>query len=86
MVYLRADGGLWVFAAGTGSTWNLSAPVNVIATLTKNGTQSWTLTFQNGEQRVFSYSSGSLTSIIDRNGNTTQLSYDGSNRLVTVTE
>jgi YD repeat-containing protein len=86
MVYLRADGGLWVFAAGTGSTWNLSAPANVIATLTQNGTQSWKLSFQNGEQRVFSYSSGSLTSIVDHNGNTTQLSYDGSNRLVTVTD
>lgn len=86
MVYLRADGGLSVFAPGNGSTWNLTSPANVIATLTPNGTQTWTLTFQNGEQRVFSYSSGSLTSIIDRNGNTTQLSYDGSNRLVTVTD
>jgi YD repeat-containing protein len=86
MVYLRADGGLWVFAAGTGSAWNLSAPVNVIATLTQNGTTSWTLVFQNGEQRIFSYTSGSLTSIADPNGNTTLLSYDGSNRLVTVTD
>jgi YD repeat-containing protein len=86
MVYLRADGSLWVFAAGTGSTWNLAAPANVVATLTQNGTQSWKLAFQNGEQRVFSYSSGSLTSIIDRNGNTSQLSYDGSNRLTTVTD
>ena len=80
------DGSLWVFAAGTGSTWNLAAPANVVATLTQNGTQSWQIAFQNGEQRVFSYSSGSLTSLIDRNGNTTQLSYDGSNRLSTVTD
>jgi YD repeat-containing protein len=86
MVYLRADGGFYVFAAGTGSTWNLSAPANAIATLTPNGTTSWTLAFQNGEKRIFSYTSGSLTSIADPNGNTTQLSYDGSNRLVTVTD
>jgi YD repeat-containing protein len=85
MVYLRADGGFWVFSAN-GSTWKLAAPANHIVTLTQNGTQTWTLAFQNGEQRVFSYASGSLTSIVDRNGNTTQLSYDGSNRLATVTD
>ena len=81
MVYLRADGSLWVFSNG-----NLVAPASFIATLTQNGTQTWTLAFQNGEQRIFSYTSGSLTSIVDRNGNTTQLAYDGSNRLVTVTD
>jgi len=85
MLYLRADGGLWVFSSN-GSNWTLTAPARVIATLTQNGTQSWTLAFQNGEQRVFSYTSGSLTSIIDRNGNKTQLTYDGSNRLTTVTD
>ncbi len=85
MLYLRADGGLWVFSLN-GSTWNLTAPGKVTATLTQNGTQTWTLAFQNGEQRIFSYTSGSLTSMKDRNGNTTQLSYDGSNRLVTVTD
>lgn len=85
MLYLRADGGLWVFSAN-GSTWNLTAPAKVVATLTQNGTQTWTLAFQNGEQRIFSYTSGSLTSVKDRNGNTTSLSYDGSNRLITVTD
>ena len=43
-------------------------------------------TFQNGEQRRFDNTSGSLISIIDRNGNTTQLSYDATNRLTTVTD
>jgi YD repeat-containing protein len=85
MVYLRGDGGLWVFSAN-GSTWNLTAPGSATATLTQNGTQTWTLAFQNGEQRIFSYTSGSLSSIKDRNGNTTTLSYDGSNRLITVTD
>jgi YD repeat-containing protein len=86
MAYAKSDGGVWYFGPNNGSTWKLGSPANTTATLTQNGTTSWTLTFQNGEQRVFSYASGSLTTIIDRNGNTTQLTYDGSNRLVTVTD
>ena len=84
MKYLRGDGGLWVFSAN-GSNWKLGAPGNLVGTLSQGSTY-WTLTFQNGEQRLFSVASGSLTSILDRNGNTTQLSYDGSNRLITVTD
>src|SRR5256886_16784570 len=42
-------------------------------------TPYWTITFQNGEQRRFDGTSGMLTSIIDRNGNTTTLTYDGGN-------
>jgi YD repeat-containing protein len=84
--YLRADGGYWFFGTGNGSTWTLGAPASVIATMTQSGTQPWTLTFQNGEQRIFDFNSGLLTAIIDRNGNTTQLSYDGVPRLVTVTD
>jgi len=80
-LYLRSDGGLWVFS----SNGNLATPASASATLSQNGTQ-WTLAFQNGEQRIFSFTSGSLISIKDRNGNTTSLSYDGSNRLATVTD
>lgn len=86
MAYLRADGGLWYFGPSNGTTWPLAAPTNSTATLTSNGTLTWTIAFQNGEQRVFSYASGSLTAIVDRNGNTTQLTYDSANRLVTVTD
>jgi YD repeat-containing protein len=86
MVYARADGGLWFFGPANGSTWKLATPGSLTATLTQNGTTSWILTFQNGEQRTFSYTSGSLLSIADRNGNTTQLTYDGTNRLTTVTD
>lgn len=82
MVYLRLDGGLWYFS----SSGTLVAPTNESATLTQNGTTSWTIAFQNGEKRVFSYTSGSLVSIADRNGNTTALSYDQTNRLTTVTD
>jgi YD repeat-containing protein len=86
MVYGRGDGSFWLFGSNSGSTWTLLAPASIPATLTQNGTQSWTIAFQNGEQRVFSYASGSLTAITDRNGNTTQISYDGSSRLVTITD
>jgi YD repeat-containing protein len=70
---------------GGGSSWTLKAPANIVATLT-SGSTYWTLTFQNGEQRQFANSSGSLIAIIDRNGNKTQLTYDGLNRLTTVTD
>jgi YD repeat-containing protein len=89
IVYLQADGGYWIFTSSGGSTWNLSSPASVVATLTSYPTvspQTWTLQFQNGEQRIFDYGSGSLTAIMDRNGNTTQLTYDGSNNLTTVTD
>jgi YD repeat-containing protein len=83
--YARSDGSFWSFAGASSLT--VIAPSNVTATLIANiNFTYWTLTFQNGEQRVFNYASGSLTSIIDRNGNTTQLSYDSLNRLVTVTD
>jgi YD repeat-containing protein len=82
MVYLRADGGLWYF----NSSGTLAAPTNQSATLTQQGTQSWTITFEDGEERVFSYTSGSLTALVDRNGNTTNLSYDSAGRLSTVTD
>jgi YD repeat-containing protein len=86
MVYARSDGGLLFFGPFNGTNWKLASPASSTATLTQNGTTSWTITFQNGEQRVFSSASGSLSSIVDRNGNTTQLSYDGTNRLTTVTD
>src|SRR2546430_10394218 len=44
-------------------------------------TPYWTITFQNGEQRRFDGTSGMLTSIIDRNGNTTTLTDRKSTRL-----
>ena len=80
--YLRGDGGIWYFS----STGTLASPLNENATLTQNGTQSWTIKFNNGEQRVFSYTSGWLTAIVDRNGNTTNLSYDTASRLTTVAD
>ena len=84
--YARADGNVWSFAYA-GTAYASAAPANATATLNVDSNYTvWTLTFQNGEKRIFSYLSGSLTSIIDRNGNTTQLTYDSLNRLVTVAD
>jgi YD repeat-containing protein len=91
MKYARADGSVWSFAPyGNPLVYHLIAPGDVqAATLTEQvstaqSTASWTVTFENGEKRVFnglyaSYgnglSGGPLTAIIDRNGNTTMLAY-----------
>src|SRR5258708_21915891 len=81
--YARGDGGYWSFGLNSAGVFVVSSPANVSATLSQ--TSSYLLLkFQSGEQRQFSLTTGLLTAIIDRNGNTTQLTYDSSNRLVTV--
>jgi YD repeat-containing protein len=86
--YVRATGGIWTLGLTT-PEWPLIyvmiAPANGGATLIYDG-NTWTLTYKSGEKRVFDGPSGHLLSIIDRNGNTTQLTYDASNRLTTVTD
>jgi YD repeat-containing protein len=84
--YSRADGSFWSFGYNpTTKLLSVSAPKKEIATF--NMTVSpWTITFQNGETRTFNPTGGKLLSIIDRNGNTTSLSYDSANRLTTVTD
>jgi YD repeat-containing protein len=88
MKYARGDGSFWSFGwggAGSVSGWGVAAPANYTATLVQ-GTSYWTITFQNGEQRLFDNTTGKLISIIDRNGNATQLTYDAVGRLATVTD
>jgi YD repeat-containing protein len=88
--YGRNDGSFWSFGYGspTGKTvYSVAAPANSSAEMAIDVTSSnWTITFQNGEKRIFDGGSGKLLHIVDRNGNTTALSYDGSGRLVTVTD
>lgn len=81
--YARADGTLWAWSTQWGY---VLAPENAHASLGLDINQNYLITFHDGEQRVFSFSSGSLIAIIDRNGNTTSLSYDATNRLTTVTD
>ena len=87
--YLHGDGSVWSFAVaslGTPNVYKAAAPATDTTTTITDGSPSWTLTSQSGEKRLFDATSGLLTSIIDRNGNTTQLTYDASNRLTTVTD
>ena len=81
--YSRADGSYWSFASGI--TPQLIVPANNVASLTV-GSPYNTVNFQNGEQRRFDSTSGSLIAILDPNGNTTTVSYDGTNRITTVTD
>jgi YD repeat-containing protein len=89
MKYSLGDGNFWSFGftgqANNTDLFSPNAPANKMATLVQS-TTNWTLTFQNGEQRVFDVTSGNLLSITDRNGNVTTLTYDPSFRLVTVTD
>lgn len=85
MVYAKSDGSFWYFSTTDGTHWTLALPADRTATLT-SGVSQWTLTFANGDKRLFDTSSGNLLAIVDRNGNTTQLTYDSSSRLTTVTD
>jgi YD repeat-containing protein len=88
VAYERGTGGIWTLGLD-GLTWPASyamiAPANGNVSLGYDGNY-WTLTFNTGEQRTFSVATGKLLSMSDRNGNTTQLIYDASNRLTTVTD
>ena len=47
--------------------------------------QQYTVQYKNGDRKLFN-SAGYLTAILDRNGNQTTLTYDGSNRVTQVTD
>ena len=88
--YARSDGSFWSFGynganSNGASLYIVAAPANASATLTL-GTANWTLTFKNGEQRLFDLTTGNLVAIVDRNGNTISVSYDAAGRLSTVTD
>jgi YD repeat-containing protein len=85
MAYARSDGSFWYFGTSDGTNWTLASPADRTATLV-SGTSYWTLTFSDGQQRLFDNASGNLLSIADRNGNATQLTYDTSGRLTTATD
>jgi YD repeat-containing protein len=83
--YAGGDGSYWAFGISDSGGWGVVSPGNVSATISQTAS-NWLLSFQSGEQRQFSLTTGLLTAIVDRNGNTTQLTYDSSNRLTTVTD
>lgn len=87
--YARSSGDFWSFESysvnGGSIGYKVVAPANQNATVTI-GAGFWTMLFPSGETRVFDPLTGLLLDIIDRNGNETQLMYDGANRLTTVTD
>ena len=85
IAYVRGDGSIWNFIYSSEQAFTPVSPANLTAGLFQ-GPTTWTLNFQNGEQRIFDATSGRLLSIADRNGNTTQLTYDASFRLIKVTD
>jgi len=90
--YSRGDGSVWSFGyASSPSDGNFKyqtvSPANGGGSASLVITpSSWPITFGNGEQRLFDTKSGNLISIVDRNGNKTQISYDSAGRLSSVTD
>jgi len=85
LTYQRGDGSYWSFGLSSSGQFVVTSPANVWATFVDGGSVL-TIAFEDGEKRLFDPTTGLLTSILDRNGNTTQLTYDSSNRLTTVTD
>jgi YD repeat-containing protein len=84
--YSRSDGSFWSFGYNTATQKTVViAPADIVATLTTSGNVD-TLTFLDGSKRTFNHTSGWLTSIVDRNGNTTTITYDNNNRPIQVTD
>lgn len=80
----QGDGGTVAFAPAGAGTYKPST-AGLFDTLQKNGDGSFTLTRK--DQTEFHFSAlGRLVSIVDRNGNTHTLAYDGSGNLRTVTD
>jgi RHS repeat-associated protein len=84
--YWRSDGNLWYFQSTGGNNYSLVFPPNYHATLTySSATSTYTISFPEGSQRVFN-GAGHLISLLDRNGNQTNVAYDAQGRLSTVTD
>jgi len=84
------DGSVWSygfasFGAGTSAVFRAAAPANDTTTIT-SGDTIYTWVGKNGEKKTFDTVTGALLSLVDRNGNTTQLAYDATHRLATVTD
>ena len=89
--YFLGNGDVWSFGYSgydSGSNrflYDLAAPANG-STSFKVDSTVWTITYKDSSTKTFDPTTGVLKTISDRNGNTTVLSYDGSNRLVNVTD
>ncbi|WP_460787721.1 hypothetical protein, partial [Microbacterium insulae] len=76
VVYTSGDGATWVFTPVSGSPGAFTAPGGVMADLAAVGS-TYTLTWRKTRTVVTFNADGQPTSIADRNGNSTALSYSG---------
>ncbi len=87
IIYWRGSGNTWIFEAPVGCTscaYNVMSPPNEHASLRyDSATAQYTLSFKDGTKKIFN-NSGRLLAAIDRNGNQTTVTYDGSDRIATV--
>ena len=85
--YYRANGDGWYLGWNSSSqNYQVLIPQDQHATLTYNASTSiYTLILADGTKRIFN-AGGYLASLVDRNGNTATVAYDGSNRITTVTD
>lgn len=84
LTYAKGDGSYISFVMDNTGSFTSGNGKGAIAYVPKPTITS--LNFQGGETRLFNPTTGVLTAIIDRNGNATQLTYDASGRLTTVTD
>jgi YD repeat-containing protein len=87
--YWKGDGGVLTYTYNSMSGFYvMTAPTDDQTTLTYNlSLAQWTISEKNGTQRIFN-GSGYLIGIIDRNGNTTNITVDANNqnRIASVTD
>jgi YD repeat-containing protein len=82
--YYRGDGTVWYLGGKPSGGIGVASPADVAGSLyTSSG--NLTFVYPNGEARQFDRAGGLLTSIIDRNGNATQLTYNSSQQLTAAT-
>ncbi|MPZ77339.1 MAG: PKD domain-containing protein, partial [Deltaproteobacteria bacterium] len=82
LLLTSGDGTARFFSGGPN---NFTPPAGDFSTLVKNPDDTYARTFKDGTKLIFN-SQGLQTSVLDRNGNTTSYSYDGSGRLISGTD
>lgn len=86
--FSMGDGAVWSFATETADSqvgYRTVAPANDLTRIT-SGDTVYTLVAHDGSKKLFDTFTGRLTSLLDRNGNATALTYDTAGRLSTVTD
>jgi YD repeat-containing protein len=79
--YAPSGNHVWIAYNSTNQTYSVFGPLDDHTTVTyTQATLQYQVTLSNAEIHIFN-GAGNLLSLADRNGNTTTLTYDGSNRL-----